>query len=116
MTESGDPGHIRYRHDLERRLVDHARNLISGVTSITEASRKIAMIAYELNLAFEQPFLYFVGIDSETDQFPVGGVTQLWNPAAVAKLDAERERYEASIHSEAVEHAEEIVARFARRD
>ena len=116
MTESGDPGHVRYRHDLERKLVDHARNLLSGVTSITEASRGIASIAYELNVAFEQPFLYFVGIDSETDQFPIGDVTQLWHPAAVAKLDAERERYEASIHREAVQYAEEIIARFARRD
>ena len=101
-----------YRRELEAQILEAARSLVAGSISVTEASRRIAGLARELGLGLEEPFLTFVGIDSETDGFPLGQVRALWNPSALSQLDAERLEYESLLRGVALESAVAVVSRY----
>jgi hypothetical protein len=101
-----------HRLELHQQVVATARDFLVGNISVTEAARRLVGLAHELGAAFEDPFLTFVGIDSETDTFPLGEVRNNWNPDALLKEDAEREFYEASVRERALEAAGEILQRY----
>ena len=102
-----------YLSSLHRRIVAAAEGALSGTLSITEAARDLTAIGHELNLSFEKPFLVFVGIASETDEFPLGAVRDRWNPVKLLKLDAERIQYEDRVRSTVDAACTELLRRYA---
>lgn len=101
-----------YRLALQQQITAAARELLTGSISITEAARRIIGPAYELGSAIEEPFATFLGIDSETDAFPLGTVRDLWSPSGLQRQDAERARYETKVRERALEACREILRRF----
>jgi len=101
-----------YRMALEHQVVDAARDLLGGRICVTEAARQITGPAHELGSALDEPFATFLGIDSETDAFPLGAVREHWSPTALQRQDAERARYEAAMRNCALEGCREILRRF----
>ena len=57
-------------------------------------------------------FMTFVGIASETDNFPVGDLRERWHPETLPALDAEREKAEAHYMKGAVEAAKRLFSRY----
>ena len=115
MTELGVRSAKRnepYAFALQRQIVAAARELLAGSISVTEAARCITGPATELGKAHDPPFVTFLGIDSETDVFPLGDVRDRWNPSALQKQDAERARYEAVVRAPALEACREILRIF----
>jgi hypothetical protein len=102
---------VPYRLALQHQIVEAARELLGGNISVTEAARRIIGPAYELGSALEEPFATFLGIDSETDAFPLGAVRQRWSPDALQRQDAERACYETAIRDRALEACREILRR-----
>lgn len=100
-----------YRIALRRHIVVAAHDLLASRISVTEAARGIAAAARKLGNALEEPFVTFVGIDSETDSFPLGSLRERWNGAALEKQDTQRERYEGIVHERALEACREILLR-----
>ncbi len=100
-----------YQLALQHQIAAAARELLSGSISITEAARRIMGPAYELGSALEEPFVTFLGIDSETDAFPLGAVRDHWNPEALQRQDAERGRYESSVRDRALKACRELLQR-----
>ena len=101
-----------YPFALQRQIVATARELLADNISVTEAARRITGPATELGKAHDAPFVTFLGIDSETDVFPLGDVRDRWNPSALQKQDAERVRYEAMVRAPALEACREILRIF----
>jgi hypothetical protein len=77
---------------------------------IVEASRLIAASRVTLCQESNPLFIPFVGIDSETDQFPLGEVRELWAPDALVRYDQERELAEQHFRSFAMQSANALLA------
>lgn len=91
------------------RLIGELESLMSGHRGITEASRIISALRFDLEEESNALFLPFVGIDSETDTFPLGHVRDRWQPAALAALDVRRSELEAIYRPAAFEAAEKLL-------
>lgn len=67
-----------------------AEKMLNGTVSFIEGAREITALRWRAALdQFDPDILPFVGIDSETDILPLGEVTKLWAPDALAKLQPE---------------------------
>jgi hypothetical protein len=91
-----------------------AQDILDGGIGVIEASRLLSPLRFGVGGdEWDPDFLTFVGIDSETDDLPIGPTRQHWAPDALAKKDAEIARCEALYREPAREAASHLVARFA---
>ena len=85
------------------------RLLASGI-GVVEASRIVTSSRFALGQEKNPLFIPFVGIDSETDKFPLGSVCELWAPDALVRYDQEREAAEQHYTAWAMESAKALLA------
>lgn len=99
------------------RALDIAHRLIDGALGTIEASRAMASLSGQLD-GLEDVFLTFKGIDSETDNLPIGPVRAEWHPKALEPKDVEIRRYERLYGPSAVEACTKLIEHFRtmRRD
>ena len=71
-------------------LIDALEGLLSSRIGVVEASRTISGACYALGQDKNPLFVPFIGINSETDQFPLASVRELWAPEALVRYDQER--------------------------
>lgn len=91
-----------------------AQDILDGRIGVIEASRELSGLRFGVGGdEWDPDFITFVGIDSETDDLPVGQVRQHWAPDALAAKDAEIARCEKMYRDPACEAASHLVARFA---
>jgi hypothetical protein len=60
--------------------------------------------------------LVFVGIDSESDHFPLGDVRRHWSAEALKAKDEELKNYELRVRERAFRACESFIARYAHYD
>jgi hypothetical protein len=72
------------------KLTSVLERLLAGELGVIEASRWVSRARHALGVDDNDLFLPFVGIDSETDSFPLGPVRELWAADALVRHDAER--------------------------
>jgi len=77
--------------DVLKSLVRTLEELTASRLSVIEASRQISAARFALRQEQNPLFLPFVGIDSETDAFPIGAVRDLWASDALELYDRKRE-------------------------
>jgi hypothetical protein len=75
-------------------LTEALEALLGSRLGVVEASRIVSAARINLGQESNPLFAPFVGIDSETDKFPLGSVRELWAPDALARYDHERELVE----------------------
>jgi hypothetical protein len=63
---------------------------LAGNVCLTEGVREVVQWSWSNHGLSEELFRPFVGVDSETDRFPVGRVRELWGADGLARADAER--------------------------
>ena len=61
----------------------------------------------------DQDLLTVVGIESETDQFPLGEARSQWDPEALANQDRQRAEYLGNIETALFEACRSIIEKFA---
>jgi hypothetical protein len=97
-----------------QKVARTAQDILDGRIGVIEASRRLSSLRFGVGGdEWDPDFLTFVGIDSETDDLPVGQARQHWAPDALAKKDAEIARCEKLYREPAREAASHLVARFA---
>ena len=74
--------------------VQLARKFLAGESSTIEISRKLSSLTHHCGREVENLFIPFVGVDSETDDLPIGPVRVLWDPNALRIKDVAIERCE----------------------
>jgi len=79
---------------------------------VVEAARKIRRLGFDAETEKDEDVLFFVGIDSETDHFPVGKVRDNWSAAALTREDNLREEFERDARAEAIEHAHNLIRKY----
>jgi hypothetical protein len=98
----------------EQNVAQVAQAILDGRISIIAGARQIRQFCGgHAGLDERDPDLItFVGIDSETDDLPIGDVREYWAPDVLAQKDLEIERCEAMYREPALEAASHLVARF----
>ena len=97
-----------------RKVARIAQDMLDGRISIIASARQISALCGG-HVGFDESdpdFRTFIGIDSETNDLPVGQTRQHWSPDALAKRDEEIARCEALYRDSAHEAASHLVARF----
>lgn len=79
---------LHFAAELARRILAREIGLIAGCRQMTD-------IRSRGNLFDCEELLPFVGVESETDTLPLGGVRAHWSPAALLEADREIARAEA---------------------
>ena len=99
-----------------QKIVEIARGISEGSISIIAGARQLRAFCggHGRIDEFDPDFLTFVGIDSETDDLPVGESRRHWAADALAKKDIEIARCEELYRDTAREAAARLVARFAQ--
>tara|TARA_R110002096_G_scaffold24886_1_gene78368 strand:+ start:364 stop:711 length:348 start_codon:yes stop_codon:yes gene_type:complete len=85
------------------------RKVISGGMGIVEASRILSSAGHLLGLESDSTFLAITGVDSESDHFPIGRVRNEWAVEALAREDALRDAFEASVRGYFLKDCEKII-------
>ena len=98
----------------EQNVVQVAQAILDGRISIIAGARQIRRFCGgHAGLDERDPDLTtFIGIDSETDDLPIGDVRHYWAPDALAQKDLDIARCEAIYREAALEAASHLVARF----
>ncbi len=102
-----------YRDSLHRDVAETAQAVIAGTLGPIDAARRFVGLAAELNALDEEAFLFFLGLDSESDHFPLGAVREQWSESALEREDRERRDYEARVRDEAVKNCEGLLSKYS---
>jgi hypothetical protein len=82
---------VGYSNTLVLRPLKQAlENLLAGEVCLTEGVREVVQWSRSNHGLNEELFRPFVGVDSETDRFPVGRIRELWSADGLVRADAER--------------------------
>ncbi len=108
-------------HDKEHRkraaekIVALARGILSGESGIAEGSRHLAALSFDVGAENDPDFVFFVGVDSETDDLPIGLARQHWNRDALRVKDAELAAYEANVREKAFGVCRSLIHKYETR-
>ena len=78
-----------------RDVVQVSRSILNQTMGVTDGARRLAALRFRVRAESDSDFLVFAGIDSETDNFPLGDIRSRWSQDALARSDGERKRIEA---------------------
>jgi len=95
---------------VRRQIVTFAQSYLDGHTGVIETSRAITDLALMIDASLEEVFVDFIGIDSESDTFPLGEARRYWSDAALKREDAARQAYEARLKQKMVDLCQRVIA------
>ena len=99
---------------LRAEVTRAASGLLDGSIDLITGVRRLASLSHKIHADKDPDFITFIGIDSETDAFPLGTVRQHWNPEALAKYDLERERAAQHYRPHALASARRLITKYAQ--
>jgi hypothetical protein len=94
-----------------QRASDLAQAVLDGRTTVLEAVRELVSLAHTDAIADVEDRRLIIGIESETDNLPVGEVRKLWAPSALRMKDVEIARCEELYRPQFLEACKRIVGR-----
>ncbi|HUA79686.1 MAG TPA: hypothetical protein VL997_04890, partial [Dyella sp.] len=77
-----------------RAVTQCAHDLIEGRKGVIESARVLRRLAYKVRDEWDTDFVFFRGIDSESDHLPVGGERQHWSAPRLEREDEKIRAYE----------------------
>ena len=98
------------------KVVATAKCILSGELSIVAGARQFSGLRFDVGAQYDSDFIFFVGVDSETDHLPVGEVRSRWNSNVLKAKDAELQLYEASVRERAFEVCRSLIKKYETRD
>lgn len=99
------------------KIVDAACQMLAGSLSFIEGARQINKLRFDAGIADDRDILPFVGIDSETDAFPLDEpIRKLWSPKALDQLQPKIDQAERWAKKFGTPHCHQIIARYAPKN
>lgn len=114
MTNTSD-GHLEYLRAVQDQVVEVCRAILNGETKVLSGVRKLCRLHYELFEQIDDDFVLFIGIDSETDDLPIGDERQYWNEEVLLKKDKEIAEYEARVKQDVFDGCRKLIDRFSSK-
>jgi hypothetical protein len=101
-----------YPSTAKRQIGETAASMLAGAISYLEGARVIADLGWKADIRDDPDIIPFVGLESETDDLPLGNVQLLWSAEALRGLRPKIEQYEMSAKQDLAEHCQRLVQRF----
>ena len=98
------------------KIVATAQRILSGELGIVAGARQLSGLRFDVGAEHEADFIFFVGVDSETDHLPVGGVRSRWSSDALKAKDEELQIYETSVRDKAFRVCQSLIQRYETHD
>jgi hypothetical protein len=104
-----------FAQSVRQQIVSTAKAMLDGQLSFLLGSRLLAPLRHQTDASrFDQDFLVFVAIDSQTDALPLGAVREHWDQAALARLEAEIAEAEQWASTVGANACRSLIARFGK--
>jgi hypothetical protein len=107
---------MNYNNEHQQRasnqIVTIARSILSGELGIIAGARQINGWRFDVRAEHDPDFLFFVGLDSETDHLPIGESRQHWSAEALRAKDAEIAQYESFYRTRALEACKSLIQKY----
>jgi hypothetical protein len=108
-----DISHQDYVDNQQAKVVEIASKMIDGQIGIIDGSRQLSGLYHSVsNLSFDEDFIVFVAINSETDNLPIGSERQYWADSALAMKDEEIKNAELLYKEHALAACKKLIERF----
>jgi hypothetical protein len=101
-----------HRQWARAKIVVLAKSILSGEVGVVAEARQLAAWRFDVDAEHDPGFIFFVGVDSETDHLPVGKVRRHWSSEALGAKDDELVRFEASTRERAFEVCQSLIQRY----
>ena len=75
--------------DYKEIIIKISNDILENKVGIIEGARKLSKFQFGYNLENNESLLFFVGINSETDNLPVGQEREKWKLSALSEKDKE---------------------------
>jgi hypothetical protein len=98
---------------LRSKILEIARSILSGEVGVIAGARMFGGLSHQAGDR-DLDFLFFIGLDSETDHLPIGDARQHWNPEVLRAKDAELAAYEAKVRDRAFKACRGIIQKYER--
>jgi len=113
MTAMHNEEHRRWA---AAKVVTATQSILSGGLGIVAGSRELAGLRFDVGAEHDPDFIFFVGVDSETDHLPVGDVRSRWSADAVRGKDEELRAFEASVRDKAYRACQSLIQKYGTHD
>ncbi|RZI41151.1 DUF2489 domain-containing protein [Herbaspirillum sp. HC18] len=105
--------HEEYVASVRRRVVETAKRMLSGEVSFLDGAITLTGLRFDAGVREDDSdFLKFVGIDSETHNYPMGEARQRWANEVLDKLQPEIDSLEVWAKKIGQEACESLIRRF----
>ncbi len=95
------------------KAIATATEMITGKLGIIAGARILATLRFEVGVTeYDEDFLTFVAIDSETDDLPIGQQREHWATKALQEKDVEIKRCENLYQQNAIQACKNIIKRW----
>jgi Protein of unknown function (DUF2489) len=94
------------------QLVSVARAMLEGQLDLIDGVRRLTKLRLDMPDPEWDAFDGIRGVESETDDLPIGEERAFWNTKALAEKDADRQEYVEKVRRAVLEACARIVDRF----
>src|SRR5262245_34446853 len=94
------------------KIVATAQRILSAEVGIVAGARQLSRLRFDVGAEHDADFIFFVGVDSETDHLPVGEVRSRWSSDALKAKDEELQVCEAAVRERAFEICRSLIQRY----
>ena len=101
-----------HRQFLSRKIVAAAQSILSGEIGVIAGARQLCGLGHQIGADRDPDFLFFIGVDSESDDLPIGEIRKHWNPDALLDKDAELAAYEARVRERALTACRSLIEKY----
>jgi len=98
------------------KVIETAHRILSGKLGIVAGARQLSALRFDVGAENDPDFIFFVGVDSETDHLPIGDARSRWNPDVLKAKDLELHAYEASVRDEAHRICQSLIQKYEIHD
>jgi hypothetical protein len=104
-----------FARSVRQQIISTAQAMLDGKLSFLLGSRRLAALRHETDATpYDEGFLVFVAIDSQTDALPLGAVHEHWDQSALARLEPEIKEAEQWAATVGANACRSLIARFGR--
>lgn len=101
-----------HRQRASAQIVALAKSILCGEVGVVAGARQLAAWRFEVDAEQDPDFVFFVGVNSETDHLPVGEVRRHWSSVALRAKDEELGRFEASTRERAFQVCQSLIRKY----
>ena len=105
--------HEQYVESVRLKVVETARAMLDGQMSYLLGARRLDSLRHDVSVSDDDAdFMVFVAIASDTDDYPLGPVRELWDQEALERLQPEIDAAERWAKEQSMMTCAKLVQRF----